>query len=201
MVTSENNLNEALKRAALLMSPEGQRKIDSVRKQNNNTYTNEGDYIQQAPLGIRNNINENLNNFSVKNNKCKLPKAIQESIMQNPIIDTINEYSTEGSILDNLMGSNYQQQPIQESYIYEQPSAPVYNQYATSPTMSIDYNYIRSIVNECVQANLQKIKEEILNETSLKTIRIANENKIQLIDNKNNLFESKLEFKKNITKK
>lgn len=200
MATSEHNLNEALKRAALLMSPEGQRKIDLAGKQNNNSYSNEGDYIQQTPQRIRKNVNENFNNFSVKNNKCKLPKAIQESIIQNPITNTINEYSTESSILDSLMENNYQQS-VQESYVYNQPSAPVYSQHVASPTTSIDYNYIKSIVNECIQANLQKIKEEILNESSLKTIRIANENKIQLIDNKNNLFESKLEFKKNITKK
>ena len=67
--------------------------------------------------------------------------------------------------------------------------------------MSVDYNYIRSIINECIQTNLQQIKNEILQESQLKAIRIGGENKIQLIDNKNNLFESKLEFKKNISKK
>ena len=53
---------------------------------------------------------------------------------------------------------------------------------------------------QCIQTNLQQIKNEILQESQLKAIRIGGENKIQLIDNKNNLFESKLEFKKNISK-
>ena len=46
-----------------------------------------------------------------------------------------------------------------------------------------------------------KIKEEILKESTLKTVRLGGENKIQLIDNKNNLYESKLEFKRNLNKK
>ena len=48
---------------------------------------------------------------------------------------------------------------------------------------------------------MKQIKEELLNESSLKLIRLSGENKIQLVDNKNNLYESKLEYKKNITKK
>ena len=67
--------------------------------------------------------------------------------------------------------------------------------------LTIDYNYIRSIVNECIQANLKQIKEEILKESTLKVVRLGGENKIQLIDNKNNLYESKLEFKRNLSKK
>ena len=67
--------------------------------------------------------------------------------------------------------------------------------------MGIDYNYIRSIVNECIRANMQQIKEELLNESSLKMVRLSGGNKIQLVDNKNNLYESQLEFKKNISKK
>jgi hypothetical protein len=67
--------------------------------------------------------------------------------------------------------------------------------------MTVDYNYIRSIVNECIQSNLKQIKEEILKESTLKVVRLGGENKIQLIDNKNNLYESKLEFKKNLNKK
>ena len=67
--------------------------------------------------------------------------------------------------------------------------------------LNIDYNYIKHIVNECIKENLQEIKNELLKENTLKTIRLGGENKIQLIDNKNNLYESKLEFKKNLVKK
>jgi hypothetical protein len=108
----------------------------------------------------------------------------------------MNEFSStggSGSVLDMLGYMPKQQEVIKETQqpIYQQP------QY----TPSIDYNYIRTIINECIQANLQQIKEEILKESSLKAIKLGAENKIQLIDNKNNLYESKLEFKRSLTKK
>ena len=75
-----------------------------------------------------------------------------------------------------------------------QPYQPQYQPQYQAPQMMIDYNYLRSIINECIQLNMQKIKEEILSESELKAIRLGSENKIQLIDNKNNLYESKLIF-------
>ena len=208
MAITEMELNEALNRASALMSPEGQRQIERANKLNNNNFTKDSNYRQSTmSQGMGYYTNESVQ--IPRKGNCKLPKVIQESILNNPISTATNEYSMEGSILDaigyNKPQANYQQ--AQETRVFEnsngyytQPniSAP---QYTPQPIPSIDYNYIRTIVNECVQANLQKIKEEILKESSLKTIRLSNENKIQLIDNKNNLFESKLEFRKNITKK
>ena len=132
-----------------------------------------------------------------------------ESLMKNPI----NESSMLTSSLDNInldaiippktQVKQPQYQPQQPTYIQEtvnyQPQPQV--QYIPQPMMNIDYNYIRSIVNECIQNSLQQIKEEILKESTLKTVRLGGENKIQLIDNKNNLYESKLEFKRNLNKK
>ena len=144
----------------------------------------------------------------------KLPKAIQESLKSNYIDTSMSEYSAEGSVLDSLGYTPTPKQPIQENYMYEtyspapQPSynptpQPAYYQPAPQQQYApqIDYNYIRAIVNECIQTNMQKIKEELLQESSLKMVRLGGENKIQLIDNKNNLYESKLEFKRNISKK
>jgi hypothetical protein len=145
--------------------------------------------------------------------ESRLPKAIMESIRNNPLDDVQNEYSTSGSILDNLdyTPAPKRVEPVQETYlretytpvqqpVYQQPMYQQPQQYIPQP-VGIDYNYIRAIVNECVQANIQQIKAELLKEATLKTIRIGGENKIQLIDNKNNLYESRLEFKKNISKK
>lgn len=208
MPVTEMELNEALSRAASLMSPEGQRQIEFAGKQNRNSYNDDGGYIQPSgSYGLR----ETRQASSLRpkaNNASKLPRVIQESITNNPLDDVMGEYSTSGSVLDAI-GYSAKQAP-QENYIHEQYTAtpqpayqPAYQQpqqYIPQP-MPIDYNYIRAIVNECVQANIQQIKAEILKESTLKTIRIGGENKIQLIDNKNNLYESKLEFRKNLSKK
>lgn len=212
MAVTEQELNEALGRAAALMSPEGQRQIEFAGRQNANSYNMDGDFTNKS--GSRYNRTQSLfteqqhQNPKV-NKQSGLPKAILESINKNPLNNSISEYSIEGSVLDNIDYVPRQQyrEPIHETYVNEQytSSQPTYGptiqQYPQQPMLTIDYNYIRSIVNECIQANLQQIKEEILKESTLKVVRLGGENKIQLIDNKNNLYESKLEFKKNLNKK
>lgn len=202
MPISEIELNEALNRAAQLMTPEGQRRIEYANKLNESNFDSNGSYVQpsESHNKRKTSFNEKAN-YRVNNNSS-LPKAIQESIMKNPLDGDSITISNNNSILDTI---NYQQKN-QESIVKETYSAPTQyfappqQQYIPQP-MTIDYNYIRMIVNECVQANLKQIKEEILNESSLKAIRIGGENKIQLIDTKNNLYESKLEYKKNLSKK
>lgn len=211
MAVSEKELNEALNRAALLMSPEGQQKIEFAGRQNRNNYDEDRNYYQ--PSGSQ-GMGRNMSSYTSQKQmtESRLPKAIMDSIRSNPLDNVQSEYSTAGSILDNIDYTPKRREPIQENYVHETYSPvqqPVYQQqpmyhqpqqYMAQP-MGIDYNYIRAIVNECVQANIQAIKAEILKESALKTIRIGGENKIQLIDNKNNLYESRLEFKKNISKK
>lgn len=212
MAITETELNEALSRAAALMSPEGQRQIEFAGKQNRNSYDGDGSYMQPtASRGLRESRPASTAiTRPQQNNASKLPRAIMESIASNPLDDVMNEYSTGGSVLDSLgYTPKSQRESIQEQYVpetYSAPAQPYYQpvqqpQYMVQPMGGIDYNYIRTIVNECVQANIKQIKEEILKESTLKTIRVGGENKIQLIDNKNNLYESKLEFKKNLTKK
>lgn len=212
MAVTEMELNEALSRAASLMSPEGQRQIEFAGRQNRNSYGEDGSFYQ--PSGSQ-GMGRNTQTYAPKRQmtESKLPKAIMESIRNNPLDDVQNEYSTSGSILDNLdyTPAPKRVEPVQETYlretytpvqqpVYQQPMYQQPQQYIPQP-VGIDYNYIRAIVNECVQANIQQIKTELLKEATLKTIRIGGENKIQLIDNKNNLYESRLEFKKNISKK
>lgn len=211
MAVTEMELNEALSRAASLMSPEGQRQIEYAGRQNRNNYDGDGGYVQpSSSRGLRETRQPASLNRPAQPMTSKLPKAIMESINNNPLDDVMSEYSTGGSVLDTLgYTPKPQRAPIQEQYVpetYSAPAQPYYQpvqqpQYMAQPMAGIDYNYIRAIVNECVQANIQQIKEEILKESALKTIRIGGENKIQLIDNKNNLYESRLEFKKNISKK
>lgn len=211
MAVTEKELNEALSRAANLMSPEGQRRIEFASRNNINNFDEDGNYSQ--PSGSQ-GMGRSVPNYTPKKQmtESRLPKAIMDSIRNNPLDDVQNEYSTSGSVLDNLDYMPKRREPVQETYLHETcspVSQPVYQpqpmyqqpqQYVMQP-MGIDYNYIRAIVNECVQANMQAIKAELLKESTLKTIRLGGENKIQLIDNKNNLYESRLEFKKNISKK
>ena len=210
MAIDTQQLNEAINRASYLMSPEGQQKINYAGSKNKHNFDREGNYTQPSTsrgMGQTNYSNYNTNS----NNKpqTKLPKAILDSIKQTPI------YDENVSVLDSINFTPTTQQ-IQEDYNYGNQSTlqefqyqpqPQYRQvfeqqYLQQPQIqTIDYNYIRSIINECIQNNLKQIKEELLKESALKTVRLGSDNKIQLIDNNNNLFESKLEFKKNISKK
>lgn len=210
MAIDTQQLNEAINRASYLMSPEGQQKINYAGNRNKLNFDKEGNYMQPSTsrgMGQTNYSNYNTNS----NNKpqTKLPKAILESIKQTPI------YDENVSVLDSINFTPTTQQ-IQEDYNYGYQSSPQEFQYQPQPQyrqvfeqqylqqpqiQTIDYNYIRSIINECIQNNLKQIKEELLKESALKTVRLGSDNKIQLIDNNNNLFESKLEFKKNISKK
>lgn len=204
MAMNTQQLNEVLNRASYLMSPEGQQKINNAGAQNKHKNNMKSNYTQ--PYTSNNMEYTNYSNYNPNNNnnsQSKLPKAILESIKQTPLYDETT------SILDGL-NIPQKTQKIQENYNYLEPNytaQPQYRQvfeqqYLQQPQIqTIDYNYIRSIINECIQNNLKQIKEELLKESALKTVRLGSDNKIQLIDNNNNLFESKLEFKKNINKK
>lgn len=207
MPISENELKEALSRASSLMTKEGQRKIDNVARMNSGNFDDEGGFTQPIESHNMRKLTES-NNITKVNPNSGLPKAIRESIMNNPINDSVSDMSFSDvpnfDTTDFIPKRTPQKQVVQENVVHETYTAPQYysqHQYIPQPQMMIDYNYIRAIVNECVQANLKQIKEEILKESSLKAIRIGGENKIQLIDTKNNLYESKLEYKKNISKK
>ena len=207
MAVTEMELNEALSRAANLMSPEGQRRIEASSRANKGNFTNEGDYVQPASSQGARNMRPMTPPSSTSGAASKLPRAIVESMNNNHIDIPASEYNAGSSVLDNIgYTPKPRPQAVHETPLYEQqvvaPQQTTYYQPAPSyQPMTIDYNYIRAIVNECVQANMKQIKEEILNESSLKMIRLGGENKIQLVDNKNNLYESKLEFKKNLSKK
>jgi hypothetical protein len=185
------------------MGPEGDAKISNAVQRNSGNFKASGDgdvsYSQpSASKGMGAARQMPINSNAAQ----KLPKAIRESILKHPI-DTSNMGNTGGSSILDEIGYTVPKQNVNETAGYEQhlpPQQQYYQQQYVPQPMAIDYNYIRSIVNECVQANMQKIKEELLNESSLKLVRLNGGNKIQLVDNKNNLYESTLTFKKNLNK-
>lgn len=197
MIT-EQDLGAVLNRARGLMGPEGEAKINEATKRNSKNFTadSNGDITFTQPTASKGMSTMRQNNEVNNSATSKLPKAIMESLMNNPIEPSSN---VGGSVLDAITYAQPQRQVVTEAQ-YVPQQQPVYTQVPQYAPLAIDYNYIRSIVNECVQANMQKIKEEILNESSLKLVKLSNGNKIQLVDNKNNLYESTLTFKKNLNK-
>ena len=207
---SEQELNEALNRARGLMNSEGDAKINQAAKRNSSNFkmNESGEFTFTQPHNSK-GMGAMKQTTRTGTPSANLPKAIRESMMNNPIDSSgmMLESNNNVSVLDSLNMSQPQRQTVNETMVYEQqysaPQQPVYYQpqyVPQSAPMTIDYNYIRAIVNECVQANLEKIKEEILSESNLKLVRLNNGNKIQLVDNKNNLYESTLTFKKNLNK-
>ena len=207
---SEQELNEALNRARGLMNSEGDAKINQAAKRNSSNFkmNESGEFTFTQPHNSK-GMGAMKQTTRTGTPSANLPKAIRESMMNNPIDSSgmMLESNNNVSVLDSLNMSQPQRQTVNEAMVYEQqysaPQQPVYYQpqyVPQSAPMTIDYNYIRAIVNECVQANLEKIKEEILSESNLKLVRLNNGNKIQLVDNKNNLYESTLTFKKNLNK-
>ena len=61
---------------------------------------------------------------------------------------------------------------------------------------SIDYSLIKTIIDESIRRNLDDIKKEMLNENnSVRGVRIAKGNKIQMMDAKGNIYEGVLKLK------
>lgn len=199
---TEQDLRNVLEKVRPLMGKEGDRLVNSYVNESTGSDDAMGKMLerrkysapqQEVPLRVSPN--------------CKVPKAIQEAMTKNPI----STPGMSGSVLDDI---GYRPEPKETSMLRETTSAPTYQQPLQAPQypqqypvpqIALDYNYIRAIVNECIQNNLSQIKEqvknELLKESELRTIRLAEGNKIQLIDNKSNLYESTLAFKKNISKK
>ena len=122
-----------------------------------------------------------------------LPKEILESFSNNYIDQSV--FDPNKSVLDKIgITGNDIQQPIQEKYIPQQ----------TQSNGKIDYELIKSIVESSVKKYVNAWGKKMLTEN--KTLNNLDEiNAIQITDKKiaivtknGNLFEGKLEFKKNI---
>ena len=180
MGVDANTMANALTRARALMTPEAQNKIQSHHGKVVAESYNYGDYNMDMLPQQTAYIPETTNtNGSIQS---KLPKAIMESMMTTQIDTSCLAPSDD---LDNLMKKVQQNTPQQTQH------TQIINEERIMPlnTSGIDYNYIRTIIEECID---KKFRE--LNENTLKGIKLK-EGKIALVDNGGNVFHAELEYK------
>lgn len=203
------DLNNILKSAQFLMSEEGQKQINFAAK--NNTFGDELDLSTNVPSQYR-GAGKLLNESKTTSNKMSEEKAASLGIPMSVFREMEKDYG-EGGILSGtpsimtessgsvLDGVNLTSSPRRQEPVVEQRYTPTPQPQIPAGTPGVDYTIIKAIVEECIKRNIEEIKASILQESSLKRVRLSEGNKIQLVDNKGNLYESTLEYKKNILKK
>lgn len=131
------------------------------------------------------------NDYNIDEDKrfAKLPAAIRESFAKTPPM-TGRDTTMMGQMAKNL---SLNEQPVQKP-VRQQQAIPTQNM------GGIDYSLIKSIIDESVQRNLREMNKGMLNENTLKGLKINKGNKIQLIDNAGNLYEAVLTLKKKAIK-
>lgn len=203
------DLNNILKSAQFLMSEEGQKQINFAAK--NNTFGDELDLSTNVPSQYR-GAGKLLNESKNASNKMSEEKAASLGIPMSVFREMEKDYGeggilsatpsimteSSGSVLD---GVNLTSSPRRQEPVVEQRYTPTPQPQIPAGTPGVDYTIIKAIVEECIKRNIEEIKASILQESSLKRVRLGEGNKIQLVDNKGNLYESTLEYKKNILKK
>lgn len=203
------DLNSILKSAQFLMSEEGQKQIDFAAK--SNTFGDDLDLSTNVPSQYRGAgklLNENKNTSNTMSEEKAASLGIPMSVFremekdygEGGILSGTPSFMTEssGSVLD---GVKLTPSPRRQEPIVEQRYTPTPQPQIPTGTAGVDYIIIKAIVEECIKRNIEEIKASILQESSLKRVRLGEGNKIQLVDNKGNLYESTLEYKKNILKK
>ena len=109
--------------------------------------------------------------------KSNLPPEIQESFKKMPPLSG-GEISVPASYSQSRNVIQEQQYAPQPQYQAQAPVAPA----------TIDYNYIKYLVNECIKENMNQLNES----ASLSGIKLVGGGKIQFTDSKGNVFEGVL---------
>lgn len=185
------DLNNAIARAQAMMSEEFQQKVDamapSVRKKGGNTIDNaQMKAYENAVFGFGDDNTLSTQSYQQvpqQSDISKLPGFLQESAKRTPIGAGLEEsYMASGL----PMPSKPQvQSPIQ------MPSQNI----QTAPVGgSVDYNYIKYLMESVIRENTGKINESAV--PSFRGMRITEGNKFQFIDSKGNVYEGVLTLKK-----
>jgi hypothetical protein len=122
-----------------------------------------------------------------------LPKEILESFSNNYIDQSV--FDPHRSVLDKMGIAGDNEQPMQENYVPHQQQSSV---------GKVDYELIKSIVESSVKKYVNALGKKMLTENNsvtnldeINAIQITDK-KIAIVTKNGNLFEGKLEFKKNI---
>lgn len=189
------DLENAIKRAQILMSEEYQQKMDamtpSVRKKGAGISDGQLSSFERQAFGYNTNDTSSTPQLQYAqampsnqdSNLDKLPEFLRESAKKTPI-----GAGMEGSYM-------YSEQPVPLNIPPQQPQ-----QSAPSPQMSgningIDYNYIKYLVETAIKENTGHLNESA-GAPAFKGMRLVEGNKFQFIDSKGNLYEAVLTLKK-----
>lgn len=221
------NLQDSINRAKKLIQMDAkgdisQKAKNAIKENKINTSFEEDDEYGSARMPLQRQpktdslVNE-LDHYTINENtmqNCKgLPLEVMQSFKEKRI-DTalLNPMDSGGSVLDELQAltkkpnqeklqetKQYKQQPIVEQYQQTQPIN-------TTIQPTVDYSIIKMIVEDCMKKSLSSIKKTInesrnieLESNNLQALKIGE--KFSFITENGDLYEAKLEFKKNIKKK
>lgn len=182
---------QGLKNAQKLMNdPNFNRKV--------NSYVNNGagqdGYMASSPSQKTQSIMEGADPMAYNPQQItnsKLPKAILESMINNPI-----NMAAGASVLSNLDMSELEREtPAQLPRRQLNESTPV-QQMPMMANAGFDSNYLKFLVKEAVKECMKEIKEELLAENTLKGFKVAGGNKLMMVDSKGNLYEGEMKLKK-----
>jgi hypothetical protein len=176
MAIDANTMVNALNKARKLCQPEGQQMINEASKNMDIRYDDVDyeSYLTSVPSEYM-----QPQASSAGQSGSKLPKAIMESMMSNPI-DTS---SLDPNGMNVIMREVEKQIPTKQSQVIKEEKI------ISASSVGVDYALIKQIVEECIDR-----KFKTLTENNLKGIRLK-EGKIALVDNSGNVFQATLEYK------
>lgn len=194
MGISAESLATNLAKARYLMSEEGERKINQYKNKSqqsgfNDEYLGEATYNSMGEHAYQQLFEQQQQqNLQNQMTNSRLPKAILESMVNNPIDTSSLNKNSMDFLMEKVVSNVPNLQPQVKQQITEE-------KLITPNTNGIDYNLIKNIIEECIDRKLQQ-----LNENTLKGIKLKG-GKIALTDNSGNVYHASLEYRGNLNTK
>ena len=123
-----------------------------------------------------------------------LPKEILEAMLTNPI--DVSQANGGTSVLDSLENYDELERKAPARTSTRRPVNENTSIASAAPSMTVDYNYIKYLIDESIKANLAELKSSLLSEGTIAGMKVKQGGTIAFVDTKNNIFEAKLVLKK-----